>query len=73
MRRSYGKFIEAESKVILRALAISLELGVMVTIALGKSCMPLLSGREDLANSRTIVYIGTHNNGESEILKAFQY
>ncbi|KAJ7185859.1 hypothetical protein C8R46DRAFT_1061921, partial [Mycena filopes] len=56
----YGKYIERDPRIILRALSISLELGLLVTITLEdcRNCSGLSS----------VVYVGTANNGRQSIL-----
>ncbi|KAJ7032054.1 hypothetical protein C8F04DRAFT_1396951 [Mycena alexandri] len=56
----YGKYIERDPRIILRALSISLELGLLVTITL-----------EDCGNCSglySVIYIGTANNGHRSLL-----
>jgi hypothetical protein len=62
----YGSFIRGQPKVILQALSMSVELGVLVTITPRKKCLFL--GCQHPRAPGTIVYIGTNNDGRSEIL-----
>ncbi|KAJ7108762.1 hypothetical protein C8R44DRAFT_803528 [Mycena epipterygia] len=61
MNTVYGKYIEQDPRIILRALSISLELGLLVTITIDDS--------GDYQNQfSNVVYIGTANNGRRSIL-----
>ncbi|KAF8868441.1 hypothetical protein BD779DRAFT_1683895 [Infundibulicybe gibba] len=70
----YGRTIHNDPRIILRALAISVELGVMVTIQVADACVGQLL-RESGKSSRrsewifgSIVYLGTHPSGRTEVL-----
>ncbi|KAF8162512.1 hypothetical protein K438DRAFT_1942097 [Mycena galopus ATCC 62051] len=56
----YGKYIERDPRIILRALSISLELGLLVTISPEKC--------SDCSGLTSIIYIGTANNGRQSVL-----
>lgn len=60
MNTVYGKYIERDPRIILRALSISLELGLLVTITLENS--------GDCSGLYSIIYMGTANNGRRSIL-----
>ncbi|KAJ6557888.1 hypothetical protein B0H19DRAFT_1070490 [Mycena capillaripes] len=60
MNTAYGKYIEQDPRIMLRALSISLELGLLVTIT--------LENLGDGSGLNSIVYIGTANNGRRSIL-----
>ncbi|KAF7372021.1 hypothetical protein MVEN_00060300 [Mycena venus] len=61
MNTMYGAYIERDPRIILRALSISLELGLLVTITLD-DCGHC-SGQYS-----SVVYIGTANNGRRSLL-----
>ncbi|KAJ7449085.1 hypothetical protein B0H11DRAFT_2247387 [Mycena galericulata] len=61
MNTAYGKHIERDPRIILRALSVSLELGLLVTITL-EDCGDC-SGQYS-----NVIYIGTANNGRRSIL-----
>ncbi|KAJ7735768.1 hypothetical protein B0H16DRAFT_1575315 [Mycena metata] len=56
----YGKYIERDPRIILRALSISLELGLLVTITL-EDC-----GKR--SGLYSVIYMGTANNGHRSII-----
>ncbi|KAF7360144.1 hypothetical protein MVEN_00742900 [Mycena venus] len=60
MNTVYGKYIERDPRIILRALSISLELGLLVTITLEHS--------EDCSGIYSVIYVGTANNGRRSVL-----
>ncbi|KAK0203907.1 hypothetical protein DFS33DRAFT_842369 [Desarmillaria ectypa] len=60
---SYGRFIRKDPTVILQALSMSLELGVLVTIS-----QLSLSTYDSNSESITIVYTGTSTTGEQTLL-----
>lgn len=69
MHTLYGKSIRKGPSIILRALAISLELGVQITIQLANSAIPLpRSGKNYPLRQDTVVYIGRQNDGREDIL-----
>lgn len=70
MNTPYGNKIKKDPSVILRALAISLELGVSVTLKFADATAPPSSRGCKSAEWRpgTIVYIGTHDDGRQETL-----
>ncbi|KAJ6582979.1 hypothetical protein DFH09DRAFT_1275376 [Mycena vulgaris] len=61
MNTTYGKHIERDPRIILRALSISLELGLLVTITI-----------EDYGDCQgqfsNVIYVGTANNGRRSLL-----
>ncbi|KAJ7443807.1 hypothetical protein FB451DRAFT_77890 [Mycena latifolia] len=61
MNTVYGKYLERDPRIILRALSISLELGLLVTITLDDSgdCSGQFSN---------VIYTGTANNGRKSLL-----
>ncbi|KAF7334047.1 hypothetical protein MVEN_02310300 [Mycena venus] len=61
MNTIYGRYIERDPRIILRALSISLELGLLITITLD-DCGHC-SGQHS-----SVVYIGTANNGRRSLL-----
>lgn len=60
MNTAYGKHIEGDPRIILRALSISLELGLLVTVS--------LEHRDDYPGTFSVLYIGTANNGRRSVL-----
>ncbi|KAJ7665921.1 hypothetical protein DFH06DRAFT_1086297 [Mycena polygramma] len=60
MNTVYGKHIERDPRIILRALSVSLELGLLVTIT--------IENAGDCSGLHSIVYIGTANNGRRSVL-----
>ncbi|KAJ6487697.1 hypothetical protein C8R45DRAFT_254430 [Mycena sanguinolenta] len=60
MDTAYGKYIERDPQIILHALSISLELGLLVTITAQKC--------DDAADLYSIIYIGTANNGRQSVV-----
>jgi hypothetical protein len=66
MDTPYGSIIKRDSRVILRALAISLELGIVVTIKLADA--PSRGYRNPQYVKGAIEYIGTHEDGRQEII-----
>ncbi|KAJ7734585.1 hypothetical protein DFH07DRAFT_1065253 [Mycena maculata] len=61
MNTEYGKHIERDPRIILRALSVSLELGLLVTVTL-EECGDC-SGQY-----WNVIYIGTANNGRRSLL-----
>ncbi|KAJ6609069.1 hypothetical protein B0H10DRAFT_2065799 [Mycena sp. CBHHK59/15] len=61
MNSTYGRYIEKDPRIILRALSISLELGLLVTITF-EECDDLTS------RYRNVIYIGTANNGRRSVI-----
>lgn len=69
MNTPYGNCIKMDPFVILRALAISLELGIIVTIKFWDATVPSPRGyRNAQWRPGTIVYVGTHEDGRQETL-----
>lgn len=71
MKSSYGSVIMSDSRIILRALAISVELGIQITIQLANTealTPPMRPKKHSSYQSNSIVYIGTYNDGRREIL-----
>jgi hypothetical protein len=72
MNTPYGNIIKREPGVILRALAISLELGISVTIKFVDATTLPSSSSRGCKNAQwrpgTVVYIGTHDDDRQEIL-----
>ncbi|KAJ7634472.1 hypothetical protein FB45DRAFT_1002099 [Roridomyces roridus] len=64
MRSSYGRRIESDPNIILRALSTSLELGLLVTIMFEENT----SGAGNWSKYRNVVFVGTANNGRRSIL-----
>ncbi|KAJ7109637.1 hypothetical protein C8R43DRAFT_1161502 [Mycena crocata] len=60
MNTVYGKHIERDPRIILRALSVSLELGLLVTITLEESA--------ECSGYYNILYTGTANNGRRSLL-----
>jgi hypothetical protein len=61
MKTSYGKYLARDPQIILRALSISLELGLLVTITFDEPV-------DYHSRDRNIVYLGTANNGRRSVL-----
>jgi hypothetical protein len=76
MNTPYGKFLRTNPQVIFRALALSIELGVMVTITLRK-LQPTLTDVDDYWSDRInpsgVLYIATNNDGRSRVIHNDQY
>ncbi|KAJ7599438.1 hypothetical protein C8J56DRAFT_881877 [Mycena floridula] len=74
MDTAYGRFIRKDPKVILRAMAMSLELGVMVTITLQNLDTPLHRvSKFNKSDAKSclgvpVLYIGTRYDGTSAVL-----
>lgn len=68
MSTSFWKSIKNDPRVILRALAISLELGVLITITVAGPCTPPLRQKNGPVTPGSVVYISTSNNGEQELM-----
>jgi hypothetical protein len=69
MNTPYGQSIKKDPSIILRALAISLELGIIVTIKLADTTvLPSRGCKTAQRRSGTIVYVGTHDDGHIETL-----
>jgi hypothetical protein len=61
----------SDSRIILRALAISVELGIQITIQSASTealTPPMRPKKHSSYQPNSIVYIGTHNDGRREIL-----
>jgi len=74
MNTPFGQSIVVDPSVILRALAISLELDIIVTIKLADASVShhfLQSGKKSHWSKGAIVYIGTHGDGHQEILPLY--
>jgi hypothetical protein len=77
MGTSYGQRIVNEPRIILRALAISLELGIMVTIKEAatdaypttRMCSRWINYSQSRSHAYgTIVYVGARSDGSEEVL-----
>lgn len=68
MDMPYGNIIKRDPRVILRALAISLELGIIVTVK--PADVPSRGYKNPQCTRGAIVYIGTHEDGRQEIISA---
>ncbi|KAF9010262.1 hypothetical protein BDQ17DRAFT_1347849 [Cyathus striatus] len=73
MRTPFGSRITDDPRVILQALAISLELGILITIEIGslssKTHQTLGRLKPHLSwSSGSILYIGRHHSGKKELL-----
>jgi hypothetical protein len=69
MNTPYGQSIKRDSSIILRALAISLELGIIVTIKIADTTvLPSRGCKTTQWRPGTIVYVGTHDDGHHETL-----
>lgn len=71
LNTSYGRFLRKTPTVLLRALSISLELGVPITItSLDKPVLPLMpyARTRDRWQIGDVVYIGTTPDGRQEVL-----
>jgi len=69
MDTSYGQSIKREPSIILRALAISLELGIIITIKFADATVPPSRGYKNAQwRPGTIVHVGTHDDGRQEVL-----
>ncbi|KAK0439361.1 hypothetical protein EV421DRAFT_1906022 [Armillaria borealis] len=62
---SYGRFIRKDPTVVLQALSMSLELGVLVTIS-----QQSLSTHDSGSESITVIYTGTSTTGEQTLLRS---
>jgi hypothetical protein len=70
MNSPYGNNIKRDPSVILEALAISLELGIILTIKFADATVPPSRGCKNAQwRPGTIVCVGTHDDGRQEILQ----
>ena len=72
MNTSYGNYIKRDPSVILQALAISLELGIIITLKFANSDATVAPSSRGCKNAQwrpgTIVFVGTHDDGRQETL-----
>ncbi|KAF8155510.1 hypothetical protein B0H34DRAFT_675698 [Crassisporium funariophilum] len=74
METPYGLTLMTNPRVILEALAISIEMGILITVAVASAQTPFLHPTKRRLDyiSGDIIFIATHNDHNSEVVFVFE-